>query len=379
MTLKTARFSSFVRLAAGCLCFLTVAAVTLETGARFLLARDAVFFKVQGNDASSYRLAWVRGRGRQETGFPLSYDQYHPVRGWTPVPGLRDAAVFFDETLSTNSRGIRGKKEYSFQKPAGITRILTIGDSFTFGEGVRDAHTFSAYLQRMLPGAEVINLGVHGYGHDQILLYLQEEGRRYHPDVVILGFLYYDLERNLFSFRDYAKPRFVGRDKNLKLSNVPVPKPGEILSREKGYSKAADLWTIYYNRLAWEHGWNDQVMQQLGTALLERIQKTIEEMGAEPVFVYFPTERDFDNFYDKPSEREAYFHDFCDAHGKLHCLSVRPYFLSHLKKGRDLVIYGHWDKKGHLLTALALRDFLHRVGLVKDSAHQRMTFSRGAL
>ena len=51
-----------------------------------------------------------------------------------------------------------------------------LGDSFTFGEDVGDDETYSHHLEQLLPGTEVINLGVHGYGHDQMLIYLREEG-----------------------------------------------------------------------------------------------------------------------------------------------------------------------------------------------------------
>ena len=49
------------------------------------------------------------------------------------------------------------------------------------------------YFQELLPQAEVINFGVHGYGHDQMLIFFKEEGVKYKPDVVILGFVYQDL------------------------------------------------------------------------------------------------------------------------------------------------------------------------------------------
>jgi hypothetical protein len=81
---------------------------------------------------------------------------------------------------------------------------------------------FDATFERT--GTEVLNLGVHGYGHDQMLLYLREEGLRYRPDVVLLGFVQIDMPRNQLSFRDYAKPRF-GVRRRLSRRNVPgVPR-----------------------------------------------------------------------------------------------------------------------------------------------------------
>ncbi len=53
---------------------------------------------------------------------------------------------------------------------------MVLADSFTFGDEVSDDETYSSYLQQALPGAENINLGVHGYGHDQMLILLMEDG-----------------------------------------------------------------------------------------------------------------------------------------------------------------------------------------------------------
>jgi hypothetical protein len=106
---------------------------------------------------------------------------------------------------------------------------LILGDSFTFGDEVSDDETYAFYLQQMLPQAEVINMGVHGYGHDQMLILLREEGIKYEPDIVIVGFLALDMSRNLLSFRDFAKPRYVLEKGKLRLTGTPIPRPEEIL------------------------------------------------------------------------------------------------------------------------------------------------------
>jgi hypothetical protein len=64
-------------------------------------------------------------------------------------------------------------------------RVLMLGDSITFGSGVRDEETFCALMAQRY---DVVNLGVEGYGTDQELLKLEREGLAYHPDVVVLNF-----------------------------------------------------------------------------------------------------------------------------------------------------------------------------------------------
>ncbi|HWX25079.1 MAG TPA: SGNH/GDSL hydrolase family protein, partial [Vicinamibacteria bacterium] len=179
----------------------------LEISSRAALSVDSFFTQVLGNDESSFRLAWIH-RG-EIPGIAYSFDQYHPTRGWALSPSLRDRGVFGDRVLNTNSKGIRGSREYPYAKPPGKTRVLVFGDSFTFGEEVSDEETYAAALGRALPDTDVLNMGVHGYGHDQMLLYFEEEGRKYASDVVLIGFLPYDMERNILAFRDFAKPRFV--------------------------------------------------------------------------------------------------------------------------------------------------------------------------
>src|SRR6516164_467780 len=180
-----------------------------EATARGVLWSDWGFRRYVGTntDDTAWRLSFVR-RHSQESIYD-KFDIYHPTRGWAVRPGLSRITVFNNKTLSSNSRGLRGSSEYPYEKPLGTLRILTFGDSFTFGDEVSDNETWSYYLEKLLPGSEIINFGVHGYGHDQMLLYLWEEGIKYHPDLVILGFLSMDMRRNMLSFRDYAKPRFV--------------------------------------------------------------------------------------------------------------------------------------------------------------------------
>jgi lysophospholipase L1-like esterase len=71
--------------------------------------------------------------------------------------------------------------------------LLVLGDSMTFGYGVRDDETYPAVLQALLnegkaPGTfEVINVSRAGVGPWEYLLYLETFGRWYRPDVVLIG------------------------------------------------------------------------------------------------------------------------------------------------------------------------------------------------
>lgn len=111
-------------------------------------------------------------------------------------------AVLMGVDVRTNSRGLRDR-EFSLEKPAGVTRILVLGDSMTFGWGAAQDDTYPKVLERLLnekplprmkPRVEVLNTGVGNYNTSQEVAYLRERGLEYQPDLVILGFFLNDGE-----------------------------------------------------------------------------------------------------------------------------------------------------------------------------------------
>lgn len=84
-----------------------------------------------------------------------------------------------------NGKGLRDR-EYSYQKPTGVRRVLVFGDSFTFGSGVTQDQCFTEIAETALNGVEILNMGVPGYGLDQILLSFIAQGELYQPDMVVV-------------------------------------------------------------------------------------------------------------------------------------------------------------------------------------------------
>jgi hypothetical protein len=98
----------------------------------------------------------------------------------------------FKIPISINQNGLRGKN-FS-QKNDSIYRILILGDSQTFGFGVKEDKTFAVYLEKCLNEGnfkkyEVLNAGVPGYGTADQLNFLKSIGPQSKPDLVILQFL----------------------------------------------------------------------------------------------------------------------------------------------------------------------------------------------
>jgi lysophospholipase L1-like esterase len=94
--------------------------------------------------------------------------------------------------VEINSHGLRNP-ETSYDKPPGTFRILNLGDSVVMGWGVREEDTYGRRLESMLneestsPHFEVINAGVPGWNVQNASSYLQAEGLRYQPDLILLG------------------------------------------------------------------------------------------------------------------------------------------------------------------------------------------------
>jgi lysophospholipase L1-like esterase len=101
----------------------------------------------------------------------------------------------FHTHVRINERGLRDR-DYPYQKPPGVRRVLLLGDSFVFGWGVEAEESIAKQLERRLAGVEVLNGGCSGWSTAQEGAFLRDEGIRYDPDVVLLFFCENDVEAN---------------------------------------------------------------------------------------------------------------------------------------------------------------------------------------
>lgn len=109
----------------------------------------------------------------------------------------RRGRVVREVSAHVNAQGFRGR-EVEREKPADTFRIVCLGDSQTFGNGVGDEETWPHALETALreahPGRaiEVMNCGVGGYETEQEVAYLELRLLDYAPDLVVLGFFLND-------------------------------------------------------------------------------------------------------------------------------------------------------------------------------------------
>ena len=271
--------------------------------------------------------------------------------------------VFNNKVLNTNSKGYRGKIEYPYRKDPDKVRILVLGDSFTFGDEVSDNETYAYYLQEMIPHAEVINMGVHGYGHDQMLILLKEEGIKYEPDIIILGFLPLDMKRNLLNFRDYAKPKFVFDNKELTLTGTPVPPPEETIKWDWARPRIVDIVSIIHHKLWKLSGSYAKERDNITAAILNEIIKLADSIHAIPIFVYLPYGNEI-SVRTPLTPGEKYLFALGQTNDSVKCFSTRPCYAAKMNKGVTFKKHGHWGPAGHLAAAEAIRGYLVDKGYV---------------
>lgn len=335
--------------------------VFFEAVLRTAYSFEPFLVRTIGNDPLSWRRLWVLGQ--KKTGQTLIFptETYDPTLGWRNAPNLVDAPLSESYTASTNSSGFRGCREISGEKT--VPRILLLGDSYTFGDQANDDELFSAILQELLTGTEVINLGVRGYGHDQMLLQFKEIGVELEPDIVILGFLTMDMERNLLDFRNFAKPKFVLEGGELVLTNSPVPEPAEVLADDWKRFRLYDLWVFFDHVIAGYSGEKDAMAEDISGYILSELSTAILDAGAVPVFVYFPSDHDIRAYPNIPGG-EVYLSDSCREHPATICSSAWDEFSAEIAAGVQYRQIGHWDAAGHRTAAMAIYNLILEKQLV---------------
>ena len=124
----------------------------------------------------------------------VTYFRPHPTLHWQVRPGLDRFQNNKDPgLLTTNGDGMR-EVDSPRRKASGEYRILVLGDSSNFGQGVEGDQMWSSVLEGLLaaelPDAQiqVLNGACPGWTTYQALVFLDEIGLDYQPDMVIAGF-----------------------------------------------------------------------------------------------------------------------------------------------------------------------------------------------
>lgn len=264
-------------------------------------------------DATPLEVRWIEAT-LDERPLPLPFD-------------LESPPVHFVEYV-TNNLGFRDQ-DVQPPRPAGVQRILMLGDSFTFGIGVNYEDTFCHLLQTQLNERgkgrlECLNFGTPGYGSfDQRLLY-ETRAEGVEADVVVVAMCYND--------------------------HIPVADYLEVGGRAEKYEA--------YTR---EHGYQPCVDQ------LQRIRELAEARGARLALVSLCID---DNPGWKALE-EAVFPQLSGA--GVPCLSLREAMQRRELFGAAAYVHPrdqHPNELAHRAIADEIAAFLEREGLLTSGEEE---------
>lgn len=122
----------------------------------------------------------------QRSEFPRGYYRMDERSGLlSAAPGWRghQDSEFGRVVLTTNRYGMRGPV---LDPAAAGPRVLLIGDSFIQAARVRDEQTVGRRLAARLPGAQVMEVGMPGWGQGDELRWLETYGPELRPDLVVV-------------------------------------------------------------------------------------------------------------------------------------------------------------------------------------------------
>jgi len=217
-------------------------------------------------------------------------------------PGVRFAHVYDpagapDDYLGKDGRvqyrinrhGTRGA-DFKLARRPGVARVLLLGDSFTFGEGVREEDTFAVRLHTLLAASravEVINGGVQGYATEHEARWLAHRGLAMRPDVVVLGFVLNDV---------IAWSDTVAQQEASTSAWTPPPwaRPSRALTALARVMHVREVQDRFYGQI--RHGFGSQRWKR-GQHLLTQLCQLGGQRGYRFVALVFPLFVDLDGDY----------------------------------------------------------------------------------
>jgi hypothetical protein len=248
-------------------------------------------------------------------------------------------------SVVSNRHGFRQSRE--LDETDGRRRLLVLGDSFVFGEGVEEGERFTDVLESMSPEWRVDNLGMTGWGPDLMLRALEVVGLDLRPDAVLLCLYTHDFRRvhPLYAGVGFRIPRFELR--GGELATIPYPPPR--LSQ-----KLRVLWAMSPSRLSYE-----SPMWDVHAAILDRFRALAAEHGFALYVAFLPGRSDDE----ADRERRGWLAGYCVASGVTFVDLTEPI----LERPRnELFIAGgnpHWNAAGHRFVAGMLRPLLEEPAL----------------
>ncbi len=237
----------------------------------------------------------------------------HPAYGYAPLAGVvgKIETIEYAHPIHHTPQRQRGTKVFTAERPASVqSRVLFLGDSFTYGLGAADDETFVGRLTTAWPDREVANGGANGYGTRNCLAVLDRFGAEFRPDLTVLVFFWNDPEDNYVrKVPDYTLSA------DGKVTRVdPVPADFDPLAELPAVQSAAkNQWTTSYLFAMGKEGLKGARYRFIGAKdrrittdeqrtaaweiterYLDMLHRRAEELGTELVIVSLPDHNQVD-------------------------------------------------------------------------------------
>jgi len=319
--------------------------------------------------------------------------------------------------VKINSLGLRDR-ERTVEKPAGMSRVLLVGDSYIEALQVPVEDALGSLLESRLKAngtaVEVVNAGVSGYGTAGELLWFREIGHRFDPDLVLLAFYPgNDVKNNSPVLEKALVPEYGGDGSAVRivgkkstgarkgllgrsaaytylrkliltrqpalaslLVRVGVMKPSAIRAGDVVADVPLDYW-VYATPPprewvdAWRH--TERNLDDFRAAVAERgsrfavvvvtARDQIDKESWQAVRATYPRMADDGWDLDGPTARVL---EWCKDRG-VACLSLVPAFRIARDSGAERLHFthdGHWTAAGHRLASEAVAQFIERESLL---------------
>ena len=265
---------------------------------------------------------------------------------------------YFDSTNSIEHRfnavGWRDS-EHSLDKPSGTFRILGLGDSFLFGQGVKQPDVCLKKLETLLAedlpekNIETINAGNSGLNTNDQLNLLKARGLQYHPDLVIVHFVLNDVE----------------------IDKWTLPRPRPDFSPPDWLSGKSQLWGWSRQRLGRFIYGRSYVRDYLSAfnkdspewkrcqSAIREIEKLCNQHNVQLLFVLFPFFVELDGSYPFQQAHDT-VHHFCKSM-EIDILDLRNHYSNF--SGPELWVHPtdqHPNELAHDIAAQAIAQHLRK-------------------
>jgi hypothetical protein len=307
---------------------------------------------------------------------PNTYDR---VCGIRQIPGARGFIVCpeYEIALRISEQGLRDRV-FTRPAPAGMRRILCLGDSFTNGFGVPVDSTFAKRLERALNSStaatswEAINAGVAATGTAHQLSWYTAEGYRYDAELVLLTFSPNDFVDNVISGLWSLDPDScliahpAPRSRTLKILRWTRYLPGYAtwFARSHFLNAVKQRFAQHHHaRLERDHSDGDgaadaeNLQLTLTRALLLRLAAVCRERGVR-LFVQIVPPLAGSGTIERQTERLV---TLLGAE-QISCIDLRERFVQEQARGTltNYLVDGHWTAAGHRIAAEQIADRLGR-------------------